>query len=359
MKNKKMIAVILILVMAVSLAGCSGKSASNTTSTSGAQDSAKPIELKLATQFGPTHAVVKELLEPWAKDVETATNGKVKVTIYPVDTLLKATDIYEGILSGIADIGNNDPGYNVGRFPMLSSYFLGGIEYKNSKVSTYVAWDLVNNFNLDETKETKYMFVYGMQPGVILSKAPIRTLEDLKGKQIRVSGFAADSVKALGGVPVGMPMSEAYEALVKGTIDGNLAPSETLKGWKFAETVKYITRAPFINTVFHYVTMNKKVWDSLPLDAQEAIEEVNEKTLEKASLLFDRICDEGTEYGIKEYKNELIEISGAEKDRWIAAMDSVQEKWLADMEGKKLPGKETLDKLKETAAKYNEMYGNK
>lgn len=352
MKSKRIIAVLLMLVFVLSFAGCGGSKDPGKTGD-------KPIELKLASAFGPTHAVMKEILEPWAKDVETATKGKVKVTIYPVDTLLKPTDIYEGVISGIADIGQCDPGYNVGRFPLLSSFFLGGMEYANSKVATYVAWDLVNDMNLDETKETKFLFVYGMQPGAIISRTPIKTLADIKGKQIRVTGFAADSIRALGAVPVGMAMSEAYEALVKGTIDGNLAPTETLKGWKFAEVTKYTTKAPFINTVFHYVTMNKDVWDSLSPDVQQAIEDVNQKTLEKASVLFDRICEEGENYAATSHDNQIIVLSDQEKGKWKAAMVPAQEQWVKDMEAKGLPGKATLDELKKRADKYNELYGEK
>ena len=83
-----------------------------------------------------------------------------------------------------------------------------------------------------------------------------------------MTGFAAGSIKALGGTPVGMPMPEAYEGLLKGTIDANLAPAEVLLGWNQAEVTSTTTMTPFINTVFHYITMNLDVWNSLPRDIQ-------------------------------------------------------------------------------------------
>jgi TRAP-type C4-dicarboxylate transport system substrate-binding protein len=353
-QKKRIIGILLVLSLMFSLSGCGGGGGEQKDAVDPGET--KPVELKFAVMHGPTHAVVKQILEPWVQEVEKATEGRVKITIYPVDTLLKSNDIYEGVVSGIADIGTCDPGYNPGRFPMLSAFFLGGLEYANSKVASYVAWDLVKETELDETKDTKFMFVYGLQPSNIYSTTPIRKLEDLQGKQIRVTGFAADSIKALGGTPVGMPMPEAYEGLLKGTINANLAPAEVLLGWNQAEVTSTITMTPFINTVFHYITMNLEVWNSLPEDIQEQIEGANKKVFEQTSTVFDEICAEGLDYAVNEFGHEVIELSKEEKDKWKARLEPLQEKWVKEMESKGLPAQEVLDRVKEACDKYNELY---
>lgn len=356
MQNKRIIYILLVITLLLTMVGCSNSKEQNAAVQA---DGTKPIELKFAIMHSATHAVTTMILKPWADEVEKATQGKIKITIYPVNTLLKSNDIYEGVVSGIADIGTCDPGYNPGKFPLLSSFFLGGLEYGNSKVASYVAWDLVKGMDLKETKETKFMFVYGLQPSNIYSTTPIRKLEDLQGKQIRVTGFAADSIKALGGVPVGMPMDEAYEALLKGTIDANLAPAEVLEGWKHAEVTRYITKTPFINTVFHYITMNLNVWNSLPSDIQEKIEEVNKKIFEQSSTVFDEICNRGIEYAVKNYGHEVIELSQEEKARWMERLIPLQEKWIKDKEAQGYNNaREVLEKVKGLCDKYNKMYGS-
>jgi len=357
MQKKKMIGIFLVIALTMlALVGCGGGGSQQ--SSSGQATDTKPIELKFAIMHGSTHAVPQMILQPWADEVEKATDGRVKITIYPVDTLLKSNDIYEGVVSGIADIGTCDPGYNPGRFPMLSAFFLGGLEYANSKVASYVAWDLVKETELKETSDTKFMFVYGLQPSNIYSTKPVRTLEDLQGLQVRVTGFAADSIKALGAVPVGMPMNEAYEALLKGTIDANLAPAEVLEGWKHAEVTNSITKTPFINCVFHYITMNLDVWNSLPQDIQEKIEQVNRKIFEEKSTVFDEICNRGLEYAVNNYGHEVIELSEEEQARWKAKLEPLQEKWVKDMEAQgHTEARDVLERVKSLCDKYNEMYG--
>src|SRR5262249_47579626 len=58
------------------------------------------------TGWGPAHA-----LYPWAKQIEEATKNRVKVEVYPSQTLIKGVDMWKGVRSGIADIGWCVQGY--------------------------------------------------------------------------------------------------------------------------------------------------------------------------------------------------------------------------------------------------------
>lgn len=59
----------------------------------GAQD--KPVELRLANWLPPTHPLAKLGFEPWAKSVEAASKGSIKVMFFPAQQLGKAPDHYD------------------------------------------------------------------------------------------------------------------------------------------------------------------------------------------------------------------------------------------------------------------------
>jgi TRAP-type C4-dicarboxylate transport system substrate-binding protein len=104
---------------------------------------------------------------------------------------------------------------------------------------------------------------------MLFAKRPVRNLEELKGLKIRSTGTSAKVVQALGGVPVAMPMSDAYDALSKGVVQGIIGPYEPMKGFKLAEVVNNSTEygSAYVNT--NYIVMNKEKWNSIPAHAQK------------------------------------------------------------------------------------------
>ncbi len=176
----------------------------------------------------------------------------MKITSYPANTLLQADAVYDGVVNGIADLGLSCFSYNRGTFPVLEVFELPGIEYANSKVASKVAWEGIQQLNPQEVQDTKLMMVFTTGPGDLYTKTPVRTLKDLKGLEIRATGLSAKTLSVLGATPVAMAQSEAYEALSKGVVRGNLGPDEVLQGWKQAEVTKYLTKRFFTIAVLYH-----------------------------------------------------------------------------------------------------------
>ncbi len=99
----------------------------------------------------------------------------------------------------------------------------------------------------------------------LVTLKPVKTMEDLKGMKIRtIAGPSVDMLKALGAVPVVMPMPDVYMALQKGTLDGVMADWEPIQGFRFHEVAKYVTtNTPFSYSLFTLI-MNKDKFNSLP-----------------------------------------------------------------------------------------------
>ena len=63
----------------------------------------------------------------------------------------------------------------------------------------------------------------------------------MKNLRLKANAENADIVKAVGGAPVTMPITETYDALQKGLLEGVFSTYEVLKYWKFADVVKCFT----------------------------------------------------------------------------------------------------------------------
>ncbi|MCL6560979.1 MAG: TRAP transporter substrate-binding protein [Firmicutes bacterium] len=315
------------------------------------------VELKLAHFFPATHPAETQLIQPWAKAVAEATNGQVKITSYPGETLLKADGIYDGVVSGVADIGLSCFSYTRGRFPVLEAFELPGVTYNNSKVASKVAWEGIQQLNPKEVQDTKLMMAFTTGPGDLFTKVPVRSLKDLQGLEVRATGLSAKTLQALGANPVAMPQSEAYEALSKGVVKGNLGPVEVLQGWKNAEVTEYLTRTPFLYNTLFFITMNLDKWNSLSPETQKAIEEVNKKYFEEVAMgLWDKQNESALKWALQEKGMNEIKLPQEEANKWITLVKPIQDEFVAKMNEKGLPGQQALDTVKRLAEKYNKEY---
>jgi TRAP-type C4-dicarboxylate transport system substrate-binding protein len=314
------------------------------------------IELRLAHFFPATHPAETVLVQQWAKAIDEATGGKVKIVSYPGEQLLKSADIYNGVVEGVTDIGLSCFAYTPGRFPVLEAFELPGITYLNSRAASMVAWKGIQALNPPEVQDTQLLMVIATGPGDLFTKTPVKSLADLQGMEIRATGLSAETIKLLGGTPVGMPQSETYDALSKGVVKGNLAPVEVLKGWKHAEVTRYITETPFLYNTLFFVTINKAKWAAIPADLRSKILTVTAAFHEDtAAGLWDMQNEAAMTYALDEQKMEIFSLSETETALWIEKVMPIQEAYQKKLSDQGI----TADPLKtigELAAQYNDLY---
>lgn len=312
---------------------------------------AQTIELAYANFFPPTHDQGK-LAEAWAKEIETRTGGKVKITYYAGGALLNGPQIYDGVQKGIADIGMSVFGYSRGVFPAMEVIDLPNA-YPDGKTATQVINDFYQKFKPVELSKVKVLYLHAHGPGILHSKKEVDKLEDLKGLKIRSYGFNADMVTALGAVPVALPISGVYEALQKGVADATFVGSEALKGWKQAEVIKFTVGCYGIGySAGQYVVMNLDKWKSLPKDVQTVFEQVSMEWIPKHGAAWDKSDKEGLEYSLS-LGNKFIKLSAEENARWADAVRPVTNGYIEAMNKKGLPGKEYVTFVRDQVKKYS------
>jgi len=287
----------------------------------------------------------------WAKMVEQATNGRVKVTVFYGATLCSLPDTMTAVQNGIADIGDNQTGIVPGAFPLtevITLPFLGtGSGVTNGKIS----WQLNREFPAmqAELKNYKTVGIFCTEAYHLATvKKPVRTLDDLKGLKIRaVGGPPTDMTKALGATPIQISMPDVYLALQKGTLDGTWYSWEAVFGFRMYEVTKYITDIPTSGVVF-VVFMNQKTWDSFPSDIKKQIDTVcGEKIAENNGQAFD-----GSQTALMAllkkgniaWPAETIKLSADEEAKWTAlAGKPIWDGWVKTWSSKG-PTQEILDK---------------
>ncbi|MHB9149115.1 MAG: TRAP transporter substrate-binding protein [Thermoleophilia bacterium] len=367
-KNRVLLvgAVILVLTWVV-MAGCGGADTSTTTAggvattsgegteTTGAAET-ETFELKVAHYFPATHPIETQLVKAWGDAVSEATGGNVTIVSYPGQTLLKGPEIYDGITKGVADVGIMAYGFNKGRFPVVEAFMLPGADFGDSATAGKILAEGLELLDPEELKDTHHLMSFSSGSGKLLTKTPVRTLDDLSGLEIAAtSGVVGQALGLLGATPVVMPVGDIYEAQSRGVVVGTEIGYEALKGFKLMDVTDYITATPLLYRAHFVMTMNKDLWDSMPESYQTAITEATAKVRDDIALgLFDTL-DEGAIKATMEQSDppEMITLSAEQEQIWKDKIAPIWSEYEADLNGRGLDGKAILETVKELAAKYN------
>jgi TRAP-type transport system periplasmic protein len=305
-----------------------------------AQAQDKVMKLRLSVMWPPQHPITK-MLDQWSKDVEKATQGRVKITLFAGSTLAPPMQVYTNTVKGIVDIGTSLLAYSPGRLP-LSEVLQQPLGYRNGYQATKLANAYYKKFKPKEFDDVKVMFLHGAAPGFIFTKNPVKSTADVKGLRIKANAENADIVKNLGASPVTMPVTETYDGLSRGVVDGALFPIEALQGFKIAEVVKTVIEnygMSYMTSMF--VAMNKDKWNSLSPADQKAIEQINEQYIETIGKLWVTMDNNAMTFA-KGKGVTFLEVSKADEAATAQKMAPILADYVKMTKSKGLPGDEAL-----------------
>lgn len=216
------------------------------------------------------------LQQKWAEDVKKRTNGAIEIELLPVQTIVAHTETQDAISAGILDGHVTDTSYFSGKDPAfgLIANPVGAwsspqemFDFMENGGGAKLMNELLNPYGLE--------FIGATTPGLeaFLSKKPLNGVADLKGLKMRApEGMVQNVFAAAGAAPVNLPGSEVFTSLDKGVID---AADYTVFSTNHAQGMHDVANHP-VYPGFHSmplveVSMNKKKWDALPENLQQAL----------------------------------------------------------------------------------------
>ncbi|MBC9247420.1 TRAP transporter substrate-binding protein [Paracoccus sp. 11-3] len=236
-------------------------------------------ELIMSSWLPPKHPIVVNAFEPWAEQVEAATDGRVTVRIMG-KPLGSPPAHFDMARDGVADITyglhsfTEDDRFTRAQLGQFS--FLGDDAIANSKAYWNIYSGKLNA--ADEHPGTHILGLFMHGPGLLHNnKRKIETVADMQGLKIRVpGGYAADLLSALGATPLFMSSPEVYEKLSRGVIDGVAFTYEAMTAFNLVDDIKYSMTVPggIYNTTWFFV-INEDKWQSLSEEDRAAIDAIS------------------------------------------------------------------------------------
>jgi TRAP-type C4-dicarboxylate transport system substrate-binding protein len=221
-----------------------------------------------------TYPLNDAVLRPWMAEVEEVTEGRVSFNWLP-KSVGKASDQFDVVHDGLADMSLILPGYTPGRFELIE---LGELPLLSSDVAK-----LGPNFYEIYSKHLEplapfegahVLSIWSTIPTQVVSgEGLIEDIEDFQGLKLRAPSATAGSImEALGSVPVQKPVSEIYELASTGIIDGSFFPISTTYDFEVDGPLNYFTIVPGgLGQSVMTLLVNQDKWDAISEEDRTAI----------------------------------------------------------------------------------------
>ncbi|MBJ9162987.1 C4-dicarboxylate TRAP transporter substrate-binding protein [Citrobacter farmeri] len=216
---------------------------------------AKPLSIKVAYENNPGEPL-DVVMRYWAEILNKKSDGEITLVLYPSSQLGSKQDVTEQAMMGMNVITLTDVAFLADYEPDLGILFGPYLTDDPQKLFKIYESDWFRQKNEDLKKKGIHVvmnnYLYGTRQ--IISRKPIRKVEDLAGMKIRVPNnvMQIKAIQAMGATPTPMPLGEVYPALTQGVIDGVENPISVLQGQKLFEQAKYLS-------MVNYLT-NTSVW---------------------------------------------------------------------------------------------------
>lgn len=319
-KMKKVLALTVAAVMAAGMiTACSSGSSAPTTAAPAANggDSTAEGSQAAPADDGQTYELVighivdenhtwHKASEKFKELVEQNSNGRIKVTIYPNNTLGSEVEVIQSILTnGGCDItftGESMQTYAEELGIIGMPYAITSDEHMDAVLNGEVGKEL-EDIMLNCGMRVLGNFVRG--PRNITSNKPLNTPDDLKGFIIRTpqSPMTVAAFEAMGAKPTPMAFGEVFTSLQQGVIDGQENPLAMIKSGAFYEVQKYVNRTEHLRA-WVYIAIGEEKFQSLPEDLQKVVTDAaaemqsyeHELFLEEEAQLEQEMKDKGMEF---------------------------------------------------------------
>ncbi len=310
---------------------------------------AEPVKITIVAGHPPVFRWVKHASKTFIPAVNKALEGSgvtVKWDQQWGGSVAKVGDELESVEEGLAEVGL-----------VLSLFDPAKLSLQNvSYYTPFVSADpiavagTINNMHFKEAKmrstwEENGLEYLGGSVGVddyfLMTKFPVKTLADLKGRKIAAPGPAVNWLSGTGAVGVAGNLTLYYNSLKTGVYDGVIVFASAALPGKLYEVAPYITKVGFGAQYAGALAANKAWYAAQPKVLQKALKAGAEAFLGA----YHTDLNKAVEFAFKTMaaKGAIIsEVSAAFRQKWADGMDNVAQAWAAQIDTKGKPGSEVL-----------------
>ncbi|WP_309083008.1 C4-dicarboxylate TRAP transporter substrate-binding protein [Chelativorans sp.] len=319
---------------------------------------AEARDLRLAPGAPPAHPAHTPLYSTLIEELPKETNGSLTGTMLGTE-VVNIGGMKGALQSGVAEVGNLLPLYFPGDLP--NSALVGDLAFlgRNPHVMGAATTEYIATCEDCQAEFAKLGAVFlgagSSDVYVLLTTKPVRTRADLQGIRLRSGGAPfARWAEYVGASPASIPVSDTFESMSQGVIDGSMGSISDLVSYRLVDLARYVIELPL--GTYHATsnfTVNSDTWKALTAEERRGFVRAANKAnaaftqnwgLDRPSKSREAAREAGLEFIQPE--QELVDLTAAfvEEDLKAAAGIAESQYGISDAEAKIARFRELVEK---------------
>ncbi len=241
----------------------------------------------------------KNLERPfWTETVPQAMGEDTEIIMTSLDQInITGAAVLRQVKMGVFDVVHTVADYVVSDCPELAGLDLPALAMDLETARKVVdAYKPVMDEALEKTFGVKLLAVTPYPAQILFSNENINSLNDLKGKKVRASGWTTSKfIEALGAAGVTISFSEVAQSLQRGVVDG--AVTGSLSGYNagWGDVTKYLYPLPIGGWDYVISVISLDTWNAMNDEQQEKLQTLILEKMERPGWA---VTEEETQMGI-------------------------------------------------------------
>jgi TRAP-type C4-dicarboxylate transport system substrate-binding protein len=291
---------------------------------------AEETTLLFATTNAPNVHVNVRVMHPWAARINEQGKGIVRFDVRDGPTIANFTNYYSRVMDDVVQVTWGLQGLVAGKWNRSLVVALPFL-FNSSEEASVAYWRLIKSGIVDsEYEDIVPLFACAFPPVGVHTAKPLKSLDSLAGLKFGVgSKVLSDVVTKLGGTPISLPLTDFYEGLQRGTIDGILGQWTQFEPFKLYEVTTYHVDTE-LGGAAGVAFMSKKRYNALSPEARKVIDDNSgEAQSRKFGAFWDAVNQEGRSLvQSKGEKHTIVKLTQEQAASWRERTTPVVADWV-------------------------------
>ena len=269
-------------------------------------------------------------------------NYKIKWNKAFGGAIAKTRGVLDALQYDLADIGIVTTPYHADKVPFYNLPYVTPLVTADIGLVARTMSELVDRYPVLAEQWTDYGQVYLTTAGQIdtyqvLTNYPVNSLEDFRGRKIAGVGPNLRFLTGLDASPVNSGISDWYNNLATGLVDGIIGWAEGSIAYRLYEVAPYLIDVRLGAVTSKVINVNEGTWARLPDEVRMVLKTAAADYRDELAREADRRSARST-IEFQKQGGTIVTLDDEQRRKWAFGMPNIAKEWADAMEARGLPG---------------------